>query len=164
MDLTTPAGGETKGERHVIAGIGGDWSTYAVGDIVTCISVFPTVWTKDTPKVGWQINNLDDGINYTVTSLSPTVWTAAADITGKADKAVPTTPDSVAGLDASGNLYDTAVTTADMSAAVSASHTQGTDQGLDTGGANAVTAAEAKEAYDKRAVWDGDLGCLIFTI
>jgi len=37
-----------------------------------------------------------------------------------------------------------------------ASHTQGTDQGLDTGGANAVTAAEAKTAYTHSQVTTGN--------
>lgn len=36
---------------------------------------------------------------------------------------------------------------ADIDDAVSKRHTQGTDQGLDTGGANAVTAAQAKAGY-----------------
>lgn len=35
----------------------------------------------------------------------------------------------------------------DIDSAVSLKHTQGTDQGLDTGGPNAVTAAQAKTAY-----------------
>jgi hypothetical protein len=41
---------------------------------------------------------------------------------------------------------------ADIDSAVSLKHTQGTDQGLDTGGANAVTAAQAKAGYSHSQV------------
>jgi len=47
-----------------------------------------------------------------------------------------------------GNLIDSGVSITDTSAAISASHSQGTDQGLDTGGANAVTAADLKTLKD----------------
>lgn len=39
---------------------------------------------------------------------------------------------------------------ADVASNTAARHTQGTDQGLDTGGDNAVTAANAKDAVDKK--------------
>lgn len=31
-------------------------------------------------------------------------------------------------------------------------------------GTNTVTAAQAKEAYDRRGTWDADLGCIVMTI
>lgn len=40
----------------------------------------------------------------------------------------------------------------DVASAISLKHTQGTDQGLDTGGANAVTAAQAKAGYTHSGV------------
>ena len=55
-------------------------------------------------------------------------------------------------------------TAVNIASAVSLKHTQGTDQGLDTGGANAVTAAQAKEAYTRRGIYDADLGCITMTI
>lgn len=47
-------------------------------------------------------------------------------------------------------------TAAAIDSAVTASHTQGTDQGLDTGGANAVTAAQAKAGYTHSTVVTGN--------
>lgn len=44
-------------------------------------------------------------------------------------------------------IKDGGLSHADISDAISKKHTQGTDQGLDTGGANAVTAAQAKAGY-----------------
>jgi hypothetical protein len=45
---------------------------------------------------------------------------------------------------------------ANIDDAVSKKHTQGTDQGLDTGGANAVTAAQAKAGYTHSGVITGN--------
>jgi hypothetical protein len=45
------------------------------------------------------------------------------------------------------DFQTTVSTNSDVAATKSAQHAQGTDQGLDTGGANAVTAAQAKTAY-----------------
>ena len=45
-------------------------------------------------------------------------------------------------------IGDATNTDTDVASAVSLKHTQGTDQGLDTGGANAATAANVKSAVD----------------
>lgn len=37
-------------------------------------------------------------------------------------------------------------------------------ESLDDGGGNTVTAAQAKEAYDRRGQWDSDLGCILMEI
>mgnify|MGYP006971712805 CR=1 FL=1 len=50
----------------------------------------------------------------------------------------------------------TAAERSGISANTSARHTQGTDQGLDTGGANAVTAAQTKAAYTHSGVVTGN--------
>lgn len=47
-------------------------------------------------------------------------------------------------------------TASDTKDAVSKKHTQGTDQGLDTGGANAVTAAQAKAGYTHSTLVSGN--------
>lgn len=52
----------------------------------------------------------------------------------------------------------------DVANAISKAHTAGTDQGLDTGGVNAITAAQAKEAYTKRGVYDVALGVIMFDL
>ena len=49
-----------------------------------------------------------------------------------------------------------AVVVADVKSAVSLKHSQGTDQGLDTGGTNAVTAAQAKAAYTHSGLVTGN--------
>ena len=51
-----------------------------------------------------------------------------------------------------------AVVVADVKDAVGKKHAQNTDQGLDTGGANEVTAANAKDAVDKKHVAGTDQG------
>lgn len=48
--------------------------------------------------------------------------------------------------------------------AISSTHTQGTDQGLDTGGANAVTAAQAKAAYTHSEVAHTVVGSVYINI
>jgi hypothetical protein len=55
------------------------------------------------------------------------------------------------GLPADGTNTDTAV-----AGAVAAAHVQGSDQGLDTGGTNAVTAAQAKAAYTHSGLVTGN--------
>lgn len=47
-------------------------------------------------------------------------------------------------------LKDGSLTHANVADAISKKHTQGTDQGLDTGGANASTAADVKDAVTKK--------------
>lgn len=53
--LTTPPGSESEGDRYIIAGLGGDWSGYTVGDIVEVVSTGPTVWTNFVPDEGWDV-------------------------------------------------------------------------------------------------------------
>lgn len=43
-------------------------------------------------------------------------------------------------------------------------HVQGTDQGLDTGGPNAITAAQAKDAYTRRGTYDAALKVILFNL
>lgn len=57
-------------------------------------------------------------------------------------------------------IKTTTITTTDAASAVSLKHTQGTDQGLDTGGANAVTAAQVKNAVTaSHGVNDANTSC-----
>lgn len=53
--LTTPPGSESEGARYVIAGIGGGWSGFTIGDIVEVDSTGPTVWINITPDEGWDV-------------------------------------------------------------------------------------------------------------
>lgn len=62
---------------------------------------------------------------------------------------------SQAGADATGTAA-AAVTTHESTYDHTDLHAQGTDQGLDTGGANAVTAAQAKSAYTHSGVTSGN--------
>jgi len=69
--------------------------------------------------------------------------------------------DKIVVLDATGNAANSGVDIDDVSDAVSKAHTQNTDQYLDQGGANEISAAQVKEAYDRRGVYDADLGCIL---
>ncbi len=68
-------------------------------------------------------------------------------ITATADHTSTATSGKLLKADANGLPVDATNTDAEAASAVSLKHTQGTDQGLDTGGANAVTAAQAKAGY-----------------
>jgi len=69
---------------------------------------------------------------------------------------------SQAGADPAGSAsgavaaHNLAFTHSDIATNTGARHTQGTDQGLDTGGANAVTAAQAKAAYTHSGLTSGN--------
>jgi len=69
-------------------------------------------------------------------------------------------------LDLSGNnvndLADITSSGSDIEDAVSKKHTQDTDQYLDYGGSNQISAAQAKEAYDRRATYVAEYEALEF--
>lgn len=145
-DILTPPGSPAIGDRYLIGGIGvdawlnQDWNI-TMWDGTSWLFTIATegmlTWVKDEDEY-YQY----DGTDWLITDLH-----------SHANKA----------------LLDTYTQTeADLASAVSLKHsnsldhTQGTDQGLDTGGANAVTAEQAKEAYTKRAVYNADLDCIEF--
>ena len=78
---------------------------------------------SDNQVIPDQLSDLsDDATHRLVTDTEKSTWNGKTDLsTVKADT--------------------------DIASAISLKHTQGTDQGLDTGGANAVTAAQAKAGY-----------------
>jgi len=57
--VTSPAGVE--GERYIVAGLGGDWSGFAVNDIVEYIS---SAWVKVTPDEGFACWVEDEDVLY----------------------------------------------------------------------------------------------------
>ena len=65
-----------------------------------------------------------------------------------------------------GNVSDgtNSASVADIKDAVDKKHTQNTDTKLDEGGANEITAAQAKEAYDREANYISEYGQLEFNI
>lgn len=50
--LISSPGSESHGDRYIIAGIGGAWSSFSIGDIVEVVDVGPTVWQKYSPDEG----------------------------------------------------------------------------------------------------------------
>ena len=123
-----------------------------------------TEWLTDTPQEGWVVYDKNQG-KYL--QFSGTAWEdhgADVDISGKADKVTGAVDGNLAGLDSNGNLTDSGVAITDVEDAITNSHVQNTDQFLDEGGANEVSAAQAKEAYDKRGVYDADLGCILMDL
>jgi len=63
-DLVTPPGGESVGDRYIIAGTGGAWSVGTIDDIVEVVSIGPTVWSFTTPFNGNITVVEDESISY----------------------------------------------------------------------------------------------------
>ena len=61
-----------------------------------------------------------------------------------------TEKNKLAGIEALAVALATVKADSQVASAISLKHTQGTDQGLDTGGANAVVVADVKDAIDKK--------------
>jgi hypothetical protein len=131
VEVTAPAS-PTKGDRYVIAGVGGDWSTATIGDIAWYDGA---AWKFDTPLQGWSVYNKADDEVY---KFNGAAWAALVGGAGTGDmtKAVYDADDD--------GIVDEAESLND--------------------GTNTVTAAQAKEAYDRRGAFDADLGCIIMEI
>ncbi len=77
-EVTAPAS-PTNGDTYVIAGIGGDWSTFAINDIVRSDG---TTWTNKTPIEGDEVYDGTDQDRYRFDSSS---WIVSdGDVTGPA--------------------------------------------------------------------------------
>lgn len=119
-------------------------------------------WKFDVPTAGWRTFDLNINKFFTyvggawILQGEGDMYKSVYDTNdnGIVDKA-EATDDGV-----SGN-YTSAATIATM--AIN-SHVQNTDQYLDFGGANQVSAAEAKEAYDRRGTYDAQLKCILFNL
>lgn len=125
---TTPPGTPGTGDRYIVEPTGtGAWSGQD-NDIATWNG---SSWDFDTPTEGYATRILDDD-NQRL--FNGTVWVFFG---------ATITHNNTAGLQGG-----TATERNHLSnAQVSALHTQGTDQALDTGGANEVSAANAKAGY-----------------
>jgi len=165
-DLTSPPGTPATGDRYIVApGATGDWAGQdnniawwdgAAGQFDTATEGFMT-WVKD------------EDLYY---SFDGTSWSPAAE--GDMLKSVYDTDNDgivdnserVVSIDDHNvnELADITSPGADIEDAVSKRHTQNTDQYLDYGGVNEISAAQAKEAYTRRAKWDPALECLTFEI
>ncbi len=140
--ILTPPTVTTIQDRYLIGGTGtGAWT----GKDWQIAMWDGAAWLFTAQKDGMLTKVKDEGKYYT---SNGTAWTLV-DLHNHANK---TLLDSYTQSEA--NLAD----------AVSKKHNQGTDQGLDTGGANAVTAAQCKEAYTKRAVLNVELDCIEFDL
>lgn len=63
--ITSPAA--SKGDRYIIAGTGGQWSAFAINDIVYCSITGGSgdaVWQKITPAEGWRVYVVDEDKDY----------------------------------------------------------------------------------------------------
>ena len=168
-DLNTPPATPAKGDRYIVGpSPTGAWAT-KTGQIAWCSNATGPVWTFDIPLIGWMTHVNDETLVYRYTGSA---WVSDEaqkhdrqhDITSTADHTSSATPGRVLKADANGLPVDATNTDAQVASAVTNTHVQGTDTGLDTGGANPVTAAQAKLAYDSRGAWDGDLGAILMTL
>jgi len=144
---------KTLAQAKAILGIGGTVPTPTAENDVIMGAGSPLDWVKKTIEELKTALGLGTAA-YTNTTAYDAAGAATSAAAPKADK-VPTSPtpvDYLAGLDVSGNLAVSTVAVVDAADAISKKHSnsldhaQGTDQGLDTGGANAVTAAQVKSA------------------
>lgn len=53
--LISPPGSENHSDRYIIAGLGGAWSSFIVGDIVTVVDAEPTIWQRYIPSIGDEV-------------------------------------------------------------------------------------------------------------
>lgn len=98
-------------------------------------------WDFDSDKVAIGVKSLNGGIVKFVDPAYPTFGTALYDNQN----------DGLIILGTGKNIVD-----ANFDLAIARQHLQGTDQGLDTGGANASTAADVKDAVTKKHTQNTD--------
>lgn len=158
--LNAPAGGEAKGDRFLVGDTPtGAFATHA-NELATVISIGPVVFSFDIPSEGWNVYDQDSNLEY---RFSGTAW-AADDISAKQNLVSGAVENDVATFDAAGQTKDSGVAISDVSDAISKKHVQNTDTILDDGGANEISAAQAKEAYDRRGSFDVDLGAILMNL
>lgn len=156
-DLTAPPGSPTKGDRYIV----GPSATGAWASQDKKIAWYDgAAWVFDAPIAGWQTWVADEVKQYT---YNGTNWMA---LTADMTKAIYDTDndgivDKAESVDDGIGNSSTAVQVKD---AVTKKHTGGTDQYLDQGGANEISAAHAKEAYDKRGSYDSGLKVILFNM
>ena len=119
-DLTAPPAMPTKGDRYIVAGptASGAWAGHE-GSIAWCSNATGPVWSFDAPEEGWRAYDQDNNADllYDGAAWGPAV---DVDVSGKADLAVPSQASNLAGLTAGGNLEDSGIAAAGVSAAVAA--------------------------------------------
>lgn len=158
--LNAPAGGELKGDRFLVGSSpSGAFATHA-NKIAVCTNATGPVFSFDTPSEGWNVYDQDSNLEY---RFNGSAW-VADDISAKQDLVSGAVLDNVATFDSAGQTKDSGVAISDVSDAISKKHIQNTDTILDEGGASEISAAQAKEAYDRRGSYDSDLGVILMTI
>lgn len=166
-DLLTPPGGEAVGNRYLINGVGAVAWVGQDYNIATCISISPTVWEFTAKKAGMNVWVADEAKKY---QYSGSAWVLEEGharqhaITSTDDHTSSATSGKMLKANANGLPVDATNTDTDVADAVTKKHTQNSDTKLNEGGANEITAAQAKEAYTKRATVNADLGTIDFTI
>ena len=151
-DLTAPPTTPAEGDRYIVGpSATGAWATHDNN-----ITWWDTAaWQFDIPVEGWQCW-IEDEDKYYYFSTS---WVAEGGGTGDVVGPASAVDSNLAAFDGtSGKLIK------DSGKALANVHTQGTDQALDTGGVNEITAAQAKEAYTRRAKYNANLKAVIVTI
>lgn len=134
-DLTAPPGGESKGDRYIVGpSATGAWA----GEDDNIATYDGSGWIFDIAVEGFQTWVEDEDKFY---KFNGTAWDTSADIDDLDDVPDGTTY---------GRVKNSELTTGFVS--------QLND------GTNVVTAAEAKEAYDRRATYDSAYKALVFSI
>lgn len=155
--LNTPPGSPVKGDRYIVgAAPTGAWA----GKALQIAWYDGAAWQFDAPAAGWTTWSNADAKSYV---YNGTVW--QADPGDMAKSVYDTNNDGI--VDKAAAIDDGAGHTAsatNIADAVSKRHVQGTDQGLDTGGPNAITAAQAKEAYSREGSYDSGLKVILFNL
>ncbi len=131
-------------------------------DIAECTNATGPVWAYTTPEESWFIWVDDEDCYYHFDGAD---WQEGLDPSGSGDMLKATYDTNDDGIVDKAAAVDDGVHSAsaeDIEDAVtkkhsnSLDHTQGTDQGLDTGGANEVTAEHVKDAYDHSELVSGN--------
>lgn len=134
-DLATPPGSPSEGDRYIVAATAtGDW----VGEENSIAWFDGSSWVFDTPTEGFLLWVSDEDKHY---KFDGTSWSVFADIDDL---------DDVQDGSTYGRVKLTELTTGFVNRL--------------NDGSNVVTAAQAKEAYDRRASYNANLKAVIITI
>lgn len=164
--LDTPPVSPSKGDRYIVTATAtGDWAGQE-GKIAWCSNATGPVWSFDTPSEGWQVWDENANSYYYYNGSAWGVLTAGH--TQNTDTGTTSATFQLNSGSSGPKLKDNAGVVEARNAADNAyANVKAADvvaTGNITDGTNATSPAQIKTAYDSRATYDSDLGCVVFNL